>query len=34
MRNNNPARTRTETVQVIAPEFGPESVTETARVDP
>jgi len=34
MRNDNPARTRTETVQVIASEFGPESVTESARVGP
>lgn len=34
MQHNNPAGTRTETVQVIAPEFGPESVTETVQVEP
>lgn len=34
MRNSNPAGTRTETVQVIPPEFGPESVTETVQVVP
>lgn len=34
MKNHNSAGIRTETVRVIAPEFGPEPVTETARVGP
>lgn len=34
MQNSISAGTRTETVQGIPPEFGPESVTETAQVDP
>jgi len=33
MENDNRARTCTETVQVIASEFGPESVTESVQVD-
>lgn len=34
MQNSNRAGTRTETGRGIPPEFGPESVTETAQVDP
>lgn len=32
MENSNGAGTRTETVRVIRPQSGPESVTETAQV--
>lgn len=34
MTNDNGAGTRRETVQVIRPEFGPETVTEPAQVGP
>lgn len=34
MENSNRAGTRSETVRVIPPEFGPEPVAETAQVDP
>jgi len=33
MTNDNGAGTRTETVQVIPPKFGPETVTESPQVD-
>lgn len=34
MENSNRAGTRSETVRVTPPEFGPETVTEPAQVGP